>query len=42
MLDELADLWPSFNKTITLPDIRIPCVRNQATGNRKNRKLTKL
>lgn len=42
MLDVLADLWLPHNKTIILPDIRIPWVGNQATGNRKNEKLTKL
>lgn len=42
MPDVLADLWLPHNKTITLPDIRIPWVGNQATGNKKNVKLTKL
>lgn len=42
MLDVLADLWLPHNKTITLPDIRISWVGNQAIGNRKNEKATKL
>ena len=42
MLDVFADLLVRHNKTITLPDIRIPWVGNQVTGNRKNEKLTKL
>lgn len=41
MLNKLAYLCPSYN-TVTLPDIRNPWIGNQATGNGKLEKLTKL